>query len=171
MRWVLIIGAGLVGLALLLVVVGMMRPRGHTARTQATYAKTTDELWAVLADYDHWSQWNPGIKSVTPLPDRNGHRAINVEASWGVADTEITAWEPSKLLRTDMDAGAFRGSWTYELAPAGNNTTVLTITENGEVLNPLFRALMIFNDNHATMMAFHRGLAKRLGTNVEPRTL
>ena len=166
MRWILIIGAVLVGLILLIVVVGMTRPSHHVAQTRGKYDKPPMDVWRVVSDYDRWSEWNPEIKSVTPLPEQNGRRMINVVGSWGTAPTVIAAWNPPSKLRTEMDAGSFSGSWSYEMTPTGDGGTLLTITEEGDVGNPIFRAMMIFHDNKATMRSFHAALAKRLGTSV-----
>jgi uncharacterized protein YndB with AHSA1/START domain len=168
MRWVLIVAALVVGVAVLFLVVGLLRPSRHVASTRATYAQPPDVVWATLSDFARWAEWNPEVKSVERLPDRNGHAMLNVVGSWGAAPTELLVVEPPVRLHTAMDAGSFRGGWRYELAPAPGGGTLLTVTEEGEVLNPVFRAFMIFHDNHATMMAFHHALARRLGGSVEP---
>lgn len=168
MKW-LFIGVGVVVLLVVAtLIVGMLRPAGHVARTQATYAQPPEAVWAVLADYERWSEWNPEVKTVERLADRGGHTMLNVVGSWGAAPTELVEVDPPRRLATRMDAGSFRGGWSYDLAPAPGGGTVLTVTEEGEVDNPFFRAMMIFHDNYATMMAFHGALATRLGGTVTP---
>jgi hypothetical protein len=44
----------------------------------------------------------------------------------------------------------------------------VTVTESGVVRSAFFLALMIFIDNAATMLGFHRSFAGRLGVQVEP---
>ena len=166
MRWILIIGAVLVGLILIIVVVGMTRPSHHVAQTRGKYNKPPADLWSVVSDYAKWSEWNPEIKSVTPLPDQNGRKMINVVGSWGTAPTALAVWNPPSKMKTEMNAGSFSGSWTYEMAPTDDGGTLLTITEEGDVGNPIFRAMMIFHDNEATMRGYHAALAKRLGGTV-----
>jgi uncharacterized protein YndB with AHSA1/START domain len=168
MRWAVIVLA--VALALLVVVfaIGMTRPKGHVARTQAKYTGPPEAVWATLADFERWSEWNPEVKSVERLPDRNGHQWLNVVGTWGDAPTEITVWEPPTRLHTSMDAGSFRGGWSYDLSQTADGGTLLTVTEEGEVQNPIFRAFMLFHDNYATMTSFHRALATRLGEAVTP---
>lgn len=168
MRWILIVLGVLVGLVLVAALVGMTRPRSHTASTRAEYAKPLADVWQVLADYERWSEWNPDIKSVKRLPDRNGHPTFEVTASWGTVATQLTVLEPPSKMRSDMDAGAFKGSWMYELSPTPRGGTLLQITEAGEVANPVFRAMMIFHDNYESMTSFHNALAKRLGVTVTP---
>jgi uncharacterized protein YndB with AHSA1/START domain len=167
MRWIRIALISVLGLAFLAVLIGMLRPASHTARTQAAYRVPPEEVWAVIADFDRWSEWNPEIERVERLPDREGRTALRVTGTWGDATSEVTVEEPPSRMVTAMDAGSFRGRWTYELAAAGDGT-LLTITEEGEVGNPLLRTMMLFHDDHATMMAFHRALASRLGVGTEP---
>ncbi|MEO8579641.1 MAG: hypothetical protein ABI469_05290, partial [Gemmatimonadales bacterium] len=45
----------------------------------------------------------------------------------------------------------FGGTWTYELSPRGDSTT-LRITEDGEVYNPVFRFLSRFFMGHTATM-------------------
>jgi uncharacterized protein YndB with AHSA1/START domain len=168
MRFVLMGVAAVVGLVVIVVLIGLTRPKSHAARTQARLSLAPEEVWATVSDFEHWAEWNPDVKRVDALPDPNGHRVMNVVGSWGEARTEVTTWQPPNRMVTSMDAGGFRGRWTYDLAPSSDGGTVLTVTEEGEVDNPVFRAMMIFHDNYATMMAYHRALATRLGESVVP---
>jgi uncharacterized protein YndB with AHSA1/START domain len=168
MRWVLIGLGVVVGLVVLATLVGMMRPKEHVATTRAKYAAPPDQLWATITDVARWAEWNPEVRSVELLPERDGRRRMNVVGSWGTAPTEVTIWEPPRRFETYMNAGGFRGSWSYELSPSSEGGTLLVVTEKGEVDNPLFRAMMIFMDKHATMMAFHRALAERTRDSVTP---
>jgi hypothetical protein len=55
------------------------------------------------------------------------------------------------------------GTWTFEFVPEGDGTR-LTITERGEVYNPIFRFMSRFVFGHtATMDAFVENLGKRIG--------
>jgi uncharacterized protein YndB with AHSA1/START domain len=166
MRWILMVVAVLVGLVVLAALIGMTRPKGHVAQTRAKYSQPPEQLWATLTDFEHWSEWNPTAKSVEPLPDQGGRRRMNVTGDWGTVPMEIAVWEPPHRLETWMDAGTFKGSWSYELKGTPDGGTELLVTEKGEVDNPLFRAMMMFMDMHSTMMSFHKGLAARTRDSV-----
>jgi hypothetical protein len=59
----------------------------------------------------------------------------------------------------------FGGSWTFELKAEAAATT-LTITENGEVYNPLFRFMSKFIFGHtATLEKYLQDLKSALGEN------
>jgi hypothetical protein len=58
----------------------------------------------------------------------------------------------------------FGGTWTYDIAPAGDSCT-LTITENGEVYNPLFRFVSRFIIGQSTTMdGYIKALDAKLGS-------
>ena len=63
---------------------------------------------------------------------------------WG-GDTKTEVVEqdaPRLLVRKIVGEKAFGGTWTFEIAPEGHEASTLTITERGEVYNPLFRTVM-----------------------------
>ena len=146
---------------------GMVLPASHVAVTRATYGSPPDSVWAVLADFDRWAGWYPGLERVERMPDRNGHTVLMTTGDWGEMTTEILEISAPHRLVTEVDGGGFLGRWTWVLEPAGAGTR-LTITEQGEIPNPLFRTMMVFHDNSATMIDFHRALGNRLGESVEP---
>ena len=56
----------------------------------------------------------------------------------------------------------FGGTWTYRLAAAGEGTEV-TITEDGEIYNPVFRVVSrFFIGYEATMTTYLDGLERRM---------
>lgn len=61
----------------------------------------------------------------------------------GDAKTETVEQDPPRLLVNKIvGENAFGGTWTFEIAPEGHEASTLTITERGEVYNPLFRTVM-----------------------------
>jgi hypothetical protein len=56
----------------------------------------------------------------------------------------------------------FGGTWTYDLKPQGSGTE-LTITEDGEVYNPIFRFMskFVFSQT-ATIEAYQASLKRKL---------
>ena len=69
----------------------------------------------------------------------------------------------AELVTRIADTGlAFGGSWTFALQPAASGTR-LSITENGEVYNPLFRVMSRFVFGHtATIDRYLGDLQKHL---------
>ena len=74
--------------------------------------------------------------------------------------------DPPSLLvgRIDSTELAFGGTWTYRIVPAQGGSD-LTITEDGEVYNVIFRFMARFVFGyHATMDTFIRGLQAKTGS-------
>jgi hypothetical protein len=166
MKWLVLIVAVMVTLFALVYLIGLTRPTKHVARGRAMLQQSPQEVWDVLADFSKWPDWNSEIQRVEPRPESNGHPAWAITGRWGEMPTEVTASEPPRRLQTLVDAGSFRGWWTYEIEAADGGAQ-LTITEEGEVDNAFFRGLMILHDEHATMKSFVRALSRRLGREVE----
>ncbi len=64
----------------------------------------------------------------------------------------------------------FGGTWTIDIAPAAEGS-VVRITEDGEIYNPIFRFMARFFFGYtATIEGFLRDLGQRFGelTNIEP---
>ena len=156
--------AGLVGLA---AVVGALRPKTHTVVHAVTLAANPDRVWATIADVERQPEWLPEITQVERLADRDGKPSYREHFGQFAATTVVTVSEPpQRLVKEILPGGPFSGSWTWALEPEGEGTR-LTITEQGTVENPLFRAMMIFHDNTKSARDYADALAKRLGVGIE----
>jgi hypothetical protein len=62
----------------------------------------------------------------------------------------------------------FSGVWTYEIEPVAAGSRV-TITEDGEVFNPIFRLVArLFLGHHTTIDRCLEALGQRFGEQVIP---
>lgn len=67
----------------------------------------------------------------------------------GDANTEVVEQDEPRLLTTKIvGESAFGGTWTFEIAPDGHDASNVTITERGEVYNPMFRVLSRYVFGH-----------------------
>jgi uncharacterized protein YndB with AHSA1/START domain len=163
MRWILWIGAGLAVVVLIVVVVGAMLPKAHTASRTVRIATPPDALFAVLSDVDRYRSWRPDVKSLQRLPDRDGKPAWIEDVGGMKIPLHFERMERPSLLVSRIDGAdlPFGGSWTYQIAPASGGSD-LTITENGEVSNVVFRFMSRFVfGHHATMDGFIKHLQAR----------
>jgi hypothetical protein len=159
----LIVLAGLIVVVLVVVAVGYALPVGHVASRQATLREPPDAVFAALTDVARFPDWRKDVTRVDVLstsPLRWREHGSNGDITF-VAGESV---RPLHLLaRIDDPSLPFGGSWSYDLVPSGTGTT-LTITERGEVYNPLFRFMSRFVFGHtATIEAFLAALTKRLG--------
>jgi uncharacterized protein YndB with AHSA1/START domain len=170
MRWILTLVAVLAIVVAIIVVVGMLLPTEHTARSHATFDAAPDSLWRVLTDVAAFPSWRSDVSRVELLPSSNGRRSWREIGKHGTITFEEVAAEPSRRLVSRItDPGLpFGGSWTYDVVPEANGTRV-TITESGVVYNPIFRFMSRFVfGHHATQEAFLRSLGQKIGQTVTP---
>lgn len=176
MKHKLLLGcSALLGLLLLaagaLYAYGASRPKDHTAASRATYAKPPEEVFARLADFERWPEWNRSVSSMTKDPDVGGKPCWRLKGEFGSMPTVIEeSAAPARLVtRIPADAGlGFSGTWTYELAPAPGGGTTLSIREDGHVDSAFFRAFGALMDPHATMDALLRDLGASYGETAAP---
>jgi hypothetical protein len=160
MRWVLYVVIALALLAVIVAVVGAMLPRQHSASRTARVALPPEALYKLLSDVSQYPSWRAGLKKVERLPDENGMPAWIEDTNGMKIPMRFERMEPPSLLvgRIDSTGLAFGGTWTYRIAPAPGGSD-LTITEDGEVSNVIFRFMSRFVFGYyATMDAFIRGL-------------
>jgi hypothetical protein len=170
MKWLWFAAAALVLLGLIIVAIGALLPRSHVASRSAVIRQPSEVLFATLRDFAAHPSWRQGVKSIEILPPRDGHTTYR-EISRHGAITYVVIEEvaPRSLVTKIADENLpFGGTWTIELLPVGNATTV-RITERGEVKSPVFRFMARFVFGHtATIDGYLRDLGKKFGENVTP---
>ena len=163
MKWLLIAVAAVAALIVAVVVIGSLRPRNHVARVRGRLNANPDAVWQVLRGFETWAEWNSATQKVERTTDLNGKQVWLFHGRWGKMPMILDTDESPRRMRTVVGEGAgFSGSWTYEIEPQGDGCT-LTLTEEGSVRNPVFRFMMMFHGNHATMLRFFTDLAARVG--------
>src|SRR5262245_56254636 len=164
MTWILIALLVIAGIVLLIAVVGWQLPVVHVASRQRMLAAPPDVVWKHITDVEAFPSWRSDVKRVERLPDREGRTGWAEDGSDGRMTLAIETIEPPRLLVTRIADPAlpFGGTWTYEIASAAGGST-LTITERGEIYNPIFRAMARFVFGYeATMASYLEALDKRL---------
>ncbi|MHB8874502.1 MAG: hypothetical protein ACYC8T_12510 [Myxococcaceae bacterium] len=53
---------------LVAVVVGLVLPEAHVARSRASFRASPEAVWAVVSDLASWGTWQRGITGVERLP-------------------------------------------------------------------------------------------------------
>ncbi len=78
----------------------------------------------------------------------------------------LEAVPPTRLVQRIADPDLpFSGSWTYEIEPVTGGAT-LTITENGEVHNPIFRLMSRLFGLGKTAEDYLEALGQKFGDEV-----
>ena len=160
MKWLIYIGLAVVLIAVVVVMIGAALPKGHVVTRKMILKASPSDVFALIAGPSDWRGVKYELLTENPLKWRE------TDSSGAITYERVETVAPTRIVSRIADpALPFGGSWTYETAPSGNGTE-LTITENGEVYNPLFRFVSRFIMGHAaTIEKYQRDLAAKM----EPR--
>jgi uncharacterized protein YndB with AHSA1/START domain len=143
---------------LAIVVTGSMLPEKHEATFSRDFQSSRDEVWNVLSDFSKWPEWRSDLKEIqlgsntfTEISDSGETVAYRIE-EFATPERMVT-----RIITPGLPYG---GAWTYELIPTDTGCR-LTITEHGEVYNPVFRFVSKFILGHtATLETYMEDLGK-----------
>ena len=174
MKTFLLIAVVVVAVIVLLVAVvaliGSRLPVQHTATRSVVLRQSAPEVYGVIRDFNAAPTWRSDLKSVEVQPQPNGKIHFRENGSQGTVNYEVVEDVPGQRLVTrilDTDLG-YSGKWTYAFTPEGGGTRV-SITEDGEVTNVIFRFMSKYVFGHtATMDNYLNSLAKKFGEDVKP---
>jgi len=151
--------------ALVVFLAGRRLPERHTSRLTVLLPAARLAVWSVITDYPRMPEWWPAVRTIRLEARPNGETwTWNTDgAGQEIAFRTREQRVPSRLVREMMGADLpFGGTWTFELAEEGANTR-LTLTEDGFIRSPLFRATArYFLGLDRTLKDFAISLEKRL---------
>ena len=169
MKWILI---GVLALAILVAVaafIGSRLAQSHRASVTGTFPVSADVIWSSITDVEAFPSWRAGVTRVERLPDRSGYPVWVEEGRSGKMTLAVERMERPRILvgRIADPNLPFGGTWTYEITPDAAGCR-LTITENGEIYNPMFRFMARFIFGYeGTIRSYLSSLEKRLaGTHA-----
>ena len=142
MKWLLRIVVAIVAVIGALALVGYLLPVNHEASRSAEFNTPPETVHALISDLKNYSAWWP-------------ENEVNVEVVENVP--------PTRFVTRIVGETAFGGTWTMEIVPISMGSR-LTITERGEIYNPIFRTLAKFVFGYtSTMESCLAAAAKKLG--------
>ena len=130
MKWILRAALFVIALIAAIALTGYFLPVNHEASRSADFNKPPETVHALISDVKNYSQWWP-------------ENEVNVEVVENVP--------PTRFVTRIVGESAFGGTWAMEIMPTPNGSR-LTITERGEIYNPIFRTLAKFVFGHASTM-------------------
>ena len=169
MRLLIFIVVGVIGglilLAGIVALIGSRLPKSHVASRSIHLRKSPHEVYTVVRDFGSAPQWRSDVKQmeVEALPGRPVYfREVGKNET---VNYELVEDVPAQRMVTrirDTDLG-YSGQWTYFFVPENGGTRV-TIREDGEVSNVIFRFMSryVFGQT-ATIDSYLTSLAKRFG--------
>jgi hypothetical protein len=144
------IAAGVLVAALIVVwIVGWSLPAEHEVMRTLRLGQQPTTLWNTITDFEQMPSWNPNVRKVERLPDRDGcevwRETYRNNDQLILKTTE--AARPRQLRREIADdALPFRGSWEMVIYPATGGCR-LSVIERGEIPSPFTRVMFrLFHD-------------------------
>lgn len=193
MRWILWSITLFMLLLGAVVIAGGLVAREHQIVRTVALAAPPAAVFATIADLEAMSAWRPEVARVERVPDApdgddafGGDDASKVDDASDADDasgadglpatyrelgvrgavtwTVVEAHPPARLtLRIEGAGPGFEGTWVFDVASASAGTR-LTITERGEIENPLFRFLSRFVVGYGNGLdAYVAALSRHLG--------
>ena len=149
--------------------IGSSLPTTSTISRRAHFNHRPETLWEIIADFQSQTVWRDGLVKVERLPNKNGRQiwreTVNQEPPLTLETVESIP--PRRLVRRLSDQRvSFEHSWTLEIGEYGEVTS-LTITENNEIHNPIFRFMSrISIKRTGDIDKYIKSLGKKLGVGV-----
>ena len=172
MKWFWISVGMFVFIFFVVLILGLLQPAKHSITRSLHLNQKLETVFAVLDNSTNLPNWSATVMKVESLPDRDGQPSARVTMRWGHMQMIMTQLEctPPTLLVISMakEGGPILGKWTYKLA-AENNGCRVTLTEEGEIKNPFFRAIGRMRGLDANVLQTLRDLTKKFDENADVR--
>lgn len=168
LKWIGLVVLILGGAIVLVAVAGMLLPVTHTAMHSATFKQSPQQVWDVITGPP---TWRADVQKYEELPSHDGHRMWREYGSQGQKMTyeAIESLPPNKLVTRIADPHLpFGGTWTYVITPSDGGSA-LTVIENGEVYNPIFRFVSRYIMGYnSTLDRYFKALEAKLSSASQP---
>jgi hypothetical protein len=166
MKWILLAAAVVVAIAMIVTIVGALLPKHHVVSRRARFHQPPAVIWETIAGPP---TWRPDVRSFEELPDRDGRRVWRELDKHGqkIVFERVESNAPVSMVTRIADPKLpFGGSWSHRISPVDGGS-LLTITEDGEVYNPIFRFVSRFIIGHsASLEKYLTALGNKFGEQV-----
>jgi hypothetical protein len=163
-RWVLYIALSIAVLLTVVVLAGFAIPKGHRASRTVTLSAQAHAVFDAVTDFIRYPEWRRDVKAMVVEGQGGVGTTLWETGPNGTIPFRVEAHQPpSRLVLRIADSSLpFGGTWTYELKPAQGGTE-LTLIEDGEVSNPIFRVMRkLFFSPYGTIDTYLADLRQRL---------
>ena len=163
--------AGLLVLVGIVALIGSRLPKAHVASRSILLRRPPHDVYAVVRDFDSAPKWRADVKRIDVDAQPGRPVYFREQGKNGTINYELVEDVPAQRMVTrirDTDLG-FSGQWTYSFTTENSGTRV-TIREDGEVSNVLFRFMSryVFGQT-ATIDSYLKSLAKHFGEDATPQ--
>jgi len=167
---VFVVVALLVLIVLVVVTIGAFLPSQHISTRAARFHQPPTAIWQAIADYEKYPAWRMDVLRVETLPDLNGKPVWReFDRNGGSIPFQVMVMVPPRVLVTRIADPKlpFGGTWTYEISSQADGSSLLRITEDGEIYNPIFRFAARFVLGYSrTQEQYLQALGAKFGQSV-----
>jgi len=167
MFWLLIAVGAIAAVILVVLITGSLLPQNHRASVSREIPAPPEQVWRTITSLRDLPNWHPEVKSVEAIVETQGKTAWRETYRNGdkIAYETVSTEPPRRLVRRIADPKLpYGGTWTLDIEDKSFGSRV-TITEDGEVYNPIFRFVSRFFIGHTvTMERYLAALAQRLAS-------
>lgn len=139
MYWILVVMGLLVAVVLAVLVGGLATPRKHVVRRSVVIGAPPDRVWVAIRDVARFPEWRDDMIDAEVLNGYGGLAWREISSAGSVAYAVVEEDTPRMMTARVLDDDhPFAGTWTWMLDATDGNTRV-TLTQRGEIGNPLVR--------------------------------
>lgn len=159
MKWLFAVLIILVLPIAVVVITGMVLPKSHTASRSLPLRQSPDAVYALISGPPTWRSTVRSYEPVGKIDGKTTWREVD-RHNHAIPYEEEEATPPSRRVTRIAEKNLpFGGTWTYDIQPTPGGS-ILRITENGEVYNPVFRFISRFVMGHeATINQYLKDVA------------
>lgn len=145
-KWAVKSVLAILGLILTILAIGFVLPEKHIASVDGELDLSSEKVWELISEYEKFPEWRSNVSSVQPL---SSTAWVEVNAQNEQVKYKQTEKIDQQRLVTEIASKGlpYSGKWIFTIEPKGGKT-VLTIEEQGEVYNPIFRFVSKFIIGH-----------------------
>lgn len=166
MKITIIVIVGILLVVAIVIAIGAILPKHHVVSRSARYRATQEKLFALIAGPQNW---RPEVLREEVTSNAADRKLVRETTRNGETVTyELLAASPPTSIqrRIASENLPYSGAWTFTLQPY-DGATVVRITEEGDVYNPVFRFVSRFIlGQDGSINAYLRALGKATGEDV-----
>ncbi len=149
MYWILFVMGLIASIVIALIAGGLATPRAHTVSKSALLPASVDEVWHTIRTVSAYATWRSDLEDVELVDTEHAQvrwRELSTRRSMllGIVTDDAPRTLVVRILDDDLP---FSGEWEWALREEGASTHV-TITERGEIGNPIFRLIGTYFIGH-----------------------
>lgn len=150
MKYLLIILGVILLIPAVIWIMGMTLPQSHSISISQQFDASPEEIYMIITDIRSFPEWRSNVEQVEFLNENEEHPVWRE----GYSDEDPLSFRmigktqnQSITVEIADENLPFSGQWTYTIEPQKEGAR-LTITENGEVYNPIFRFVSAYIIGH-----------------------